>query len=1145
VAVCPSCGEDNPERARFCLGCGTALATEAGPRIERKYATALFADIVGSTALAEREDPEVVRSVVGRAFDRLAIEIERYGGLLEKFVGDAVLAVFGVPRSHEDDPERAVRAALDLQDVLAELNRAFAAEGAPELSMRIGVEAGDVLADLERAEGPRERMLTGDAVNTAARLQSAAEPGQVLVGPVVYAATKEAIDFAPLPPLALKGKAEPVPAWRALRVRARVRGERPALGIRAQMVGRDEELALLTQTLQRVASEARPALVTIVGSAGVGKSRLVAELLGWVEARPEIYYWRSGRCLAYGAVSYSALADAVKAQCEVLEDDPVDVVGSKVEAAAIELLGGTELVPYLAALVGTGDEVTRRREELFEAWRRFLDAMAARRPLVLAIEDLHWADPGLLDFLEYLADWAEGPLLILSTSRPELLEIRPTWGGGKRNVTSIFLEPLTPEEDRAMLEDLLGGQLSANVEEAIVERAEGNPLFTEEIVRSLIDRGVLRATSASRWEIALPVEEVELPRSIGALIAARLDTLPTEEKELLQRAAVVGRIFWSGALEALTGREPGSVREALGRLRVKELLVPHEPSTFSGEIELAFRHVLIRDSAYESLPKAARVDQHLETARWATGRAGGRGEELAELIGSHYRQALGYLDELGRTVEPTLAAEALSWLRSAGDRALALWQRSVAVGWYREALELAELAGIDRAELLGLWRAYGMALHGVETWEVTAEAFERVRELADALGDDTGAGDAEDQLALIAFVRGRLDEATELAKGAVRRLEPLGDSVAFAQSLGFLGRVHWRRARYSEAERILRQAVEVAERVGALEVVADATITLGSVVAAADRLEGLALLERSVGLAKRTGDLDLVLRAQNNLASEVADYGGDYHRAEELYREALEIARKAGDRSWQTFLLGNLGDIARDYVGDLRLSERCTVESLEIARAIGEDLTVAMRTPALAATRLLLGEVDDAAALYRESVRLNERAPEPQTIWLQLTFGAMLATVQGDDEAADERSAESCRVVVDAMGTTILPYPLSERVRILIRLGRVAEARQEAAGLPDLESLPPQMRALALVVRGLVAPEPSERVDTLREAAAAFDSMGLRIHLARCLLDLGRAEREAGLDPRASLERARDLLVECDCRLYLPEAEAELGTLPA
>ena len=634
MITCPSCGEENPERARFCLNCATPLGVENEARPELKFATALFADLVGSTTLAEREDPEVVQSVVGRSFDRLSVEIERYGGLLEKFMGDAMLAVFGVPKAHEDDPERAVRAALEMQAVLSELNHGFAAEGRPQLAMRIGIEAGDVLVDMERAAGPRDRMLTGDAVNTAARLESAADPGHVIVGPAVYASTKDVIDYLEIAPLTLKGKAEPVPAWDAQRVKAKRRGERPSLGLEAKLIGRDEEMTVLKQTLHRVETEGRPAMVTIVGPAGVGKSRVTSELLRYVEGLPQFIYWRSGRCLAYGNTPYSALADAIKAQCEVLEDDPVEVVAHKVDAAVEELFGDIAVAPQVRALVGGGETTGFTREELFEAWRRFLERMAARYPLVLALDDLHWADEGLLDLVEHVADWAQGPILLLVQARPDLFDVRPSWGGGKRNAASIYLDPLTPDEDGAMIDDLLPGEITDELRKLIVERSEGNPLYTEEIIRMLIDRGVLRATEASRWEVAASVADVDVPRSIHGLISARLDGLPDEEKAVLQDAGVVGREFWLGAVVRLSGQPPGVIREVLGRLRIKELIVPHEPSSFSDEPEFSFRHLLIRDGAYDSLPKALRASKHTKIAEWAAERAGDRADEVAILIAS-------------------------------------------------------------------------------------------------------------------------------------------------------------------------------------------------------------------------------------------------------------------------------------------------------------------------------------------------------------------------------------------------------------------------------------------------------------------------------------------------------------------------------
>src|SRR3990172_9537862 len=697
MATCPSCGTENPDGAKFCNGCGTTLAQAEPRRKERKFATALFAGRGGSTALAEQEDPEVVQSVVGRTFDRLSEEIARFEGLLEKFMGDDVLAVFGVPRAHEDDAERAVRAALEMHAVLSELNRGFAAEGKPTLEMRIGVEAGEVLVDLERASGPRDRMLTGDAVNTAARLQTSAEPGRTVVGPAVYASTKDVNEYRELEPLALKGKAEPVPAWQALRIKARTRGERPRLGLESRLVGRDEELAVLKQTLRRVETEGRPALVTIVGPAGVGKSRLVAELERYVEGLPQTVYWRRGRCLAYGNTSYSAFADAIKAQCEIFEDDAAEIAGKKADAAVREIFGDEEVAPQIRALVGAGEGRGGR-----------LEGMAARSPLALVLDDIHWADAGLLDLIEHIADWAQGPIVVITTARAELFENRPTWGGGKRNAASISLDPLSEAEGEEMLDDLLPGEIAPELRHTIVERSEGNPLYVEEIVRKLIDDGVLRATEASRWEVARSVEDVELPRSIQGLIATRLDGLPEDEKAALQDAAVIGRVFWVGAVSELTGRSVGEVRDALGRLRVKELVLPHEPSSFSDEHEFSFRHNLIRDGAYDSLPKSLRADKPAGVARWAERRAGDRADEIAELIATHQLEALGYLDELGETGgrRTELERSAVAGGPAAGQRTPALWQRAQATRWFREAERLADAIGLPPQDRVELSRAH-------------------------------------------------------------------------------------------------------------------------------------------------------------------------------------------------------------------------------------------------------------------------------------------------------------------------------------------------------------------------------------------------------------------------------------------------------
>ena len=1137
MLTCPRCGEENPERARFCLNCGEPLAG-VDRRKERKFATALFADLVGSTTLAEREDPEVIQSVVGRAFDRLAEEVGRYEGLLEKFMGDAVLAVFGVPRAHEDDAERAVRAAIEMQAVLSELNRTFAAEGKPELQMRIGVEAGEVLVDVERASGPRDRMLTGDAVNTAARLQTAAEPGRVLVGPGVFAATKDVIEYRELPPLDLKGKADPVPAWDALRIRAKQRGERPQLGMEARLVGRDEEVSVLKQTFRRVQSEGRPALVTVVGPAGVGKSRLARELERHIEGLPEFVYWRRGRCLAYGNTSYSALADAIKAQCEILEDDASDVASKKVEQTVRELFGDTELVASIGALVGVGGSGSIPREDLFDAWRRFLERMAARYPLVLVLEDIHWADEGLLDFVEHLADWAQGPILTLALARQELFDTRPSWGGGKRNASAISLDPLTPEESRAMLDDLLSGGPSDDLERSIAERSEGNPLYVEELVRKLIDDGVLRATEAARWEVARPVDDLELPRSIQGLIAARLDGLPDDEKALLQDAAVVGRVFWAGAIAALSGRGAAEVRDALGRLRVKELVLPNDPPSFSDELEFTFRHVLIRDGAYDSLPKTLRAAKHQEVARWAEGRAGDRADELAELIATHEIEALRYLDELGdASGRAQVERDAYRWARAAGDRAAGLWLTAEAVRWYADALRIADELGLPSAERASLARDLARMMFGSHPSSETEQAYRRALGLFEEAGDDLGAGWAESWLVLPLFQQGRDDEALASGRSAIARLAPLGDTPELADAYRLLGQFHWRRGHSEEADESLRQAIAVTDRVDAPVSRASAMQDLGIVQSQTGHsAESLVTLEEAFELAKVAPDRVNLMRIHNNFASTLVSSGSDYRRAREIGLAGLELAQKAGG-GWAGWIQGTLGDISF-ALGDFDDAETRIRSALEYAVAGGDEPLQGQRLAALAQLELTRGDVEAAVASTRRADEILEGLPEPQVDIYREETKAVLALTAGRDEdtlahlRAGVRYAEDYSVDGD-------PQVVLELVRFLARRGGGEEADHARRLLHS--SATPLTLACATVADGLLASDPEEAVALLRTAVGRFEQLGTRVDHARALLDLGRAERRAGGDPRSSFERARQIALETGALLYLPEADAELS----
>ncbi len=738
-------------------------------------------------------------------------------------------------------------------------------------------------------------------------------------------------------------------------MRARRRGERPPLGLEARLVGRDEELAVLKQTLQRVESEGRPALVTVLGNAGVGKSRLAWEFTKYVEGLPQFLYWRRGRSLAYGNVSYSALAEAVKAQCEILEDDPPEVVAEKVDRAVEELFGDLDVAPHVRALVGGRTEQRLAREDLFDAWRRFLERMAARYPLVLALEDLHWADAGLLDFVDHLADWASGPILVLTLARPELLEIRPGWGGGKRNYAAIYLDPLSETECEAMVEDLLSSDLPPTVKRLVAERSEGNPLYAEEIVRMLIDRGVLRATEASRWELAQPVDEVEVPRSIQALIAARLDTLPAEEKTLVQDAAVAGRIFWLGAVTALSERSPADVRDAIGRLRVKEIVTQREPPVFSGELEFGFRHVLIRDVAYESLPKLLRARKHVDVARWAEESAGERSRELAEVVAAHYLRAIGYRDELGEVPEPGLDAVAVHWSIEAGQRAWDLWQLEAAHRWYEVGLKLGERSSADPERLARISEAAAVAADGLESVDEVIDAYRDAMARYEALGRDVDVGRMQVAIGYSLLTVARLDEAGPWVDRGVTALDQLDESADLARALEIRGNLFRRRGSPAEAEAPLRRAMEMAARVDAPVVQGHAAISLGIVLLHVGRVrEGIALSEKGWELANRAGNLELLLRAHNSMASVLMDFAPDYERGRRILKGGIELSKRSGRRDHEAWMWGNVANYAFDQ-GRVDEMEQAAEMCFEIGRAHVEPVRARVRVRHGGTGRLLPG----------------------------------------------------------------------------------------------------------------------------------------------------------------------------------------------
>jgi class 3 adenylate cyclase/tetratricopeptide (TPR) repeat protein len=649
----------------------------------------LFCDLVGFTAASEKADPEDVRARLRPYHERVRVELERFGATVEKFVGDAVMAVFGAPVAHEDDAERATRAGLTIVDAIGELN-----EGDPGLGLqvRVGVNTGEAVVALGARPEMGEGFVTGDVVNTASRLQGVAPVGAVAVSEATFRATERVFEWEPLEPVSVKGKAELLAIFRPLRARAEF-GRDVVRTHSTPLVGRDLERSLLIGTFDRAAQQRSCQLVTLVGEPGVGKSRMCAELLRHVDAQPDLIRWRQGRCLPYGdGIAFWALGEIVKAECGILESDAPQEAGAKLDRRIPE--GDPErawLLARLAPLVGAPAEPAGQ-EESFAAWRRFCEGLAAERSTVLVFEDLHWADSALLAFLEHLADWAEDvPLLVLCTARPELYERYSTFGANARNAQRINLGPLSSMETAKLVSELLErAVLPAETQQALLEQSGGNPLYAEEFVRLLADRGQLG-------------EEVQVPDSVQALIAARLDTLPADRKSLLQDASVLGKVFWAGAVASMGGRDPQEVEQALHELTRKELARRSRTSSMEGEHEYGFWHVLVRDVCYQQIPRAARAARHQAAASWLEGKAGERVEDLADVLAHHYRAALELHTAAGIVDQAEeLRARAVRYMALAGERALSLdvEQAERQLGL---ALELAPADHPARASLMERW----------------------------------------------------------------------------------------------------------------------------------------------------------------------------------------------------------------------------------------------------------------------------------------------------------------------------------------------------------------------------------------------------------------------------------------------------------
>ena len=1068
-----------------------------GSRRERKVVTVVFCDLVGFTARAEAMDPEDVEALLRPYHERVRSELERHGGTVEKFIGDAVMALFGAPTAHEDDPERAVRAALAIRD--------FAVDEALEL--RIGITTGEALVRLDAQPDAGEGMASGDVVNTAARLQSAAPVNGILADETTYRATRAAVDYEVAAPVEAKGKAEPVRVWRAVAVRSRF-GVDVAHEARSELVGRERELGVVRDAFERARHERTPQLLTLVGVPGIGKSRLVYELQRIVDADPELVTWRQGRCLAYGdGITLWALGEIVKAQAGVLEQDTPDEIAARVHQAVEDTLAGTgdesRVETHLLALLGLAGEAQLggdRRNEAFAAWRRFLEGLAEQRPLVLVVEDIHWADETLLDFLDELVDWVtDVPLLVVATARPELLERRPNWGGGKLNATTLALTPLSDEQTAELIGRLLDRPLlAAETQQTLLERAGGNPLYAEQFVELYAEQG--------------STDGLPLPETLQGIIAARLDGLPDAEKSLLQDAAVVGKVFWASSI----GRSPDAATASLHALERKGFVRRQRRSSLEGESEFAFAHALVRDVSYGQIPRAERAQRHRAVAQWIDGL--GRPEDHAEMLAYHWNSALALVRASGgdddEIVDRTRRA-----LRAAGDRASALHSYAVAASQYEDALALWP----EDDELPEVLFQRAVALHQSYDEARQQEALEAARDALLAIGDTERASEAESFLARVFWDRGEHEPVWE---HLARAEELAGDSgsVAAARVLAFAGRIREIAGETTEGRRLAEAAFAIATELELDELRAHALTTIGMAKNDVDDASGIPDMERALEIAV-AADSPVAGAIVNNLGV-FATYAGDFPRTDELYAESLRISERYGDAGGVRFVRGNR--IWIDYMlgrWDLALaSADAFIAECEAGSPHTLEVLVREVRAALSVAR---GNRERA---LRDQLRALELAPSKYDPWQRLGSLAGAVAIYADIGQLDQARALALQVP-----------PLVREVGMhgaLTRLGPFAEMLGIRDDLRDAVAAGagPGVPWWRTVVEHILAGELGAAADIVETAGSPSIEANLRKHAGLRMLAAGRTA-----DAEVQLARALAFYRTVDASGYIAQIESALA----
>jgi class 3 adenylate cyclase/predicted ATPase len=900
AAGCPSCGATNKPGAKFCNECGTALGAghesvasspatspRSGPQAERRLVTVLFADLVGFTPFAEERDAEDVRETLSRYFDMCSEIVTRYGGTVEKFIGDAVMAVWGAPVAHEDDAERAVRAALDLVDSVVGL--------APNAQARGAVMTGEAAVTLGATN---QGMVAGDLVNTAARLQSVAPPGTVLVGEATHRAAGAAIQFEPAGDQVLKGKQSPVPAWRATRVIAELGGRNRSEALEAPFVGRTDELRLLKELFHATAREKRIRLVSVMGPAGIGKSRLAWEFSKYTDGLVEDTYWHIGRSPAYGeGVSFWALGEMIRRRCGLVEGDDEQTTRSKVDETVAEWISDEAERDWVrrALLTLLGHESGMASEQLFAAWRTFFERIAAHGTVALIFEDMHFADSGLLDFVDHLQEWSRGlPIYILTLARPELLDRRADWGAGKRSFTSIHLEPLAEADMRLLLAGLVPG-LPGDSVTRIVQRADGIPLYAVETVRMLISNGQLRREG----DVYVPVGDlntVAVPETLTALIASRLDALEPGDRSLLHDAAVLGQSFSTAALSALSGQEVEALEDRLPALARRELVARDVDPRSPERGQYAFVQALIREVAYNTLSHRDRKTRHLAAARYFESLGS---DELAGALAGHYLAAHSNANE-GPEAD-ALAVQARIALKAAAERAGSLGAHDQVISFVEQSLGITS----DEVERAALLERAGHAAKVSGRVERAEHFYETAMEIYERTGDRPGAARSAAGIAETRLNARHILIALPLLETAWQKYADMWPAPSALELRLLMGRAYANVDDHVHALEAIDEVLAVAEHSNDVPSIARALIVKGLAIGSLGRLrEAIALLDAAEHLARESSlneTLTMALLVGGFHLNEI-----DLRGALAKYREGALLARRTGQRLPMYTFLNNI-----------------------------------------------------------------------------------------------------------------------------------------------------------------------------------------------------------------------------------------------